>query len=394
MHILVVHETEYIDKAIFEYQIIPEILASRGHAVYVIDFPTNWSGSLNSSMVSWSAMYSDVSRANKSKGITLFRPTFVRLPVLSRISAFISYFFLIERVIRKHKIDRIILYAAPTNGIQTLLIAKKHRIPVLFRSLDVLHQIVPHKLLRVPTILLEKLVYSFSDHILAITPKLVDYTIKNGAKPQNCSYLPTGADGDMFTYQPKDEHLLATLGLEKDDLILLFSGTFYNFSGLTRIIRAMPLYLTKFPRLKLLLVGQGEQVGELKYLISELGLGKQVILAGFVNYSEVPKYINLADVCINPFDVNEITDIIFPSKVYQYLACGKPVIATKLKGMLDIFPLALQKEHGVYYFSTADEFFDLVGQVKNIKVKSSSLTLQEITTRLEQVLESIKIKKS
>jgi glycosyltransferase involved in cell wall biosynthesis len=344
-------------------------------------------------LISWSAVYHDVSRANKSSGITLLRPAFIRIPVFSRVSAFVSYFFLIEQAIRKYKIDHIILFAAPTNGMQTILMAKKYRIPVLFRSLDVLHQIVPHKLLEFPTTVLERFVYTFVDRISAITPKLVEYTVKRGAKPENCSYLPTGADADIFFHQPKDKQLLARLGLGENNLILLFSGTLYNFSGLTKIIRAIPRYLSELPDLKLLLVGRGEQSDELIRLIGELGLEKHVIMTGFVDYREVPKYINLADICINPFDVNEITNIIFPSKVYQYLACEKPVIATKLTGMLDIFPLDKQN-HGVYYFDTDADFFDIVCRIKNVKVKSSSPTLQEITTCLEQELKSMGLKKS
>lgn len=388
MNILVIHETEYIDKVIFEYQIIPEILASRGHHVYVIDFPTNWSKQKSPSLFSPQTRYDNVSRANKSRGVTLFRPFFVRLPAISRMSAFISYFFLIDKVIREQQIERIILYAAPTNGIQTLLLARFHNIPVLFRSLDVLHQIVPSKLLRIPTLILERAVYIFADGISAITHKLVDYIVTLGAQPGRCSYLPTGADGDLFFSQPKDQELLASLGLKADDLILLFSGTMYNFSGLTRIVRGLPEHLARIPNLKLILVGHGEQAEELNKLIHDLGLQKQVLMVGLVPYSEVPKYINLADVCINPFDINEITDIIFPSKIYQYLACGKPVIATRLNGMLDIFPPDLP-ENGVFYFETTTQFFEIIEQVCSLKICSKSLTLQEITTKLEEQLHTM-----
>ena len=93
MNILVVHETEYIDKVIYEYQIISEILSTRGHNVYVIDFPTNWSKSEQNNWISEETIYSNVSRANKSNGITLIRPAFIRIPVISRITAFFSYFF-------------------------------------------------------------------------------------------------------------------------------------------------------------------------------------------------------------------------------------------------------------------------------------------------------------
>ena len=389
MNILVVHETEYIDKVIYEYQIIPEILSARGHNVYVIDFPTNWSKSKKNRLISEASQYSNIRRANKSKGITLFRPAFVQIPIISRISAFFSYFFLIDKTIRENKISHIVLFSVPTNGLQTILLAKSRHIPVLYRSLDVSHQIVPNKFLKLPTLLLEKFVYKYSDKISAITHKLIDYMVTNGANPEKCSFLPTGADTDIFYYQPKDKQLLAQHGLSKDDQILLFSGTLYHFSGLKEIIQAIPSKLQAMPNLKFLIVGGGEQYEELIHLVDKLGLRSQVILTGFVDYAEVPTYINIADICINPFVINDVTDIIFPSKIYQYLACEKPVIATKLRGMLDIFPPG-DLGSGVYYFNSTDDFFEVVSRIKRIRVKSSSPSLHEITTIIEQELHSMR----
>jgi hypothetical protein len=61
--------------------------------------------------------------------------------------------------------------------------------------------------------------------------------------------------------------------------------------------------------------------------------------------------------------------------------------------MLDIFPPDNQG-HGVYYFDTLDEFFDLVRSIKRVRVKSSSPSLQEITTFIEQELLSMKTNES
>jgi glycosyltransferase involved in cell wall biosynthesis len=390
MNILVVHETEYIDKVIYEYQIIPEILSSRGHNVYVIDFPTHWSKLKIYRLFSGAVKYINVRRTNKLKGVTVLRPAFVRIPVISRISAFFLYFFLIHKTIRDNKISHIILFSVPTNGLSTIMLARWWRIPVLYRSLDVSHEIVPHTFLKLPTILLERFVYKYSNRISAITHRLIDYVVANGASPEKCFFLPTGADADVFYYQSKDKQLLANHGLSENDLIMLFSGTLYRFSGLKEIICTIPSKLSDLPGLKLLLVGGGEQYEELKKLVNKLGLQSQVILTGFVDYSEVPKYINLADICINPFVINDITDIIFPSKIYQYLACEKPVIATKLKGMLDIFPPG-KVGSGVYYFDTLDEFFDITSRINRVRVKSSSPSLQEITTLIELELGSMRI---
>lgn len=52
---------------------------------------------------------------------------------------------------------------------------------------------------------------------------------------------------------------------------------------------------------------------------------------------DVPSYLAHADVCINPQVVNEITDGNFPLKVLEYLAMGKPVVATSTSTMRQVF---------------------------------------------------------
>jgi len=378
---------------IFEYQIIPEILATRGHRVFVIDYPTDWSKDKAKPLFSMQPeVIRNVSRAKKPGTITLIRPVFIRIPVISRLSAFLSYFSLINTVIDQHQIDVIILLAVPTNGIQTLLAARKKGIPVYFRLLDVLHRLVPHGLLRWPAYLIEKTVYRHVNRLSAITPRLRDYAITMGANPETSSYLPSGSDADLFYYQQKDSVLMRKYGITEDDIVLLFAGTLYNFSGLGKIISALPQELAKEIHLKLLIVGAGEQEGQLKTQVRRLSLEDRVVFTGFVNYPELPRYINLADVCINPFEINQTTNLIFPGKIYQYLACEKPVIASKLQGMLDIFSVN-DLESGVYYYDTVEEFFELVHGINRHRVKDPNPSLQEITIVLEEELEDLCSKK-
>ena len=51
----------------------------------------------------------------------------------------------------------------------------------------------------------------------------------------------------------------------------------------------------------------------------------------------LPAYISSYDVCINPQMVNDITNGNYPLKIDEYLAMGKPTVATSTHTMLDIF---------------------------------------------------------
>jgi glycosyltransferase involved in cell wall biosynthesis len=389
MNLLFIHETEYIEKMIFEYQIIPEILATQGHRVIVIDFPHyQLNNKKNSPLSQRTETLENISRAKKAGTVTLIRPAFLRISLLDRFTAFFSYFGLIDSVIKKYNIDVVVLLAAPTNGIQALWATRKHKVPVHFRLLDVLHRLVPIPSLRWLAYLIERLIYPRVDQLSAITPRLRDYAVAMGANPQTSSYLPSGADTDLFFYQEKDPGLMNKYNISPADQVLLFAGTIYHFSGLDRVIANLPNALKKNPKLKLLIVGAGEQESQLKSLVQELGLERAVIFTGFISYPELPRYVNLADICINPFEINKITNIIFPGKIYQYLACEKPVIATKLQGMLDVFPID-DPNSGIHYFDTVEEFFVLVDSIGRCRVKDPNPSLQEITAALEEELKKL-----
>jgi glycosyltransferase involved in cell wall biosynthesis len=61
-----------------------------------------------------------------------------------------------------------------------------------------------------------------------------------------------------------------------------------------------------------------------------------VAYAGVVGYRYLPDYVNAADVCLIPFLINEITLGATPGKLFQYLAAGKPVVATRFTDLGDL----------------------------------------------------------
>lgn len=392
MNILVVHEADYINQVVYEYQIIPEILASKGHRVYVIDYSSKMKkGDQFLDRLSLKTKYFyHLKKSGKKAGVVLIRPGIIKIPGLGRLSAFFTHFLVIGKTIKKHQINQIILYSVATNGLQTIFWAKVFNIPVLYRLLDVIHQLVPNKLASPLIYIIEKLIYRHSDILLAVTPRITKYAIKMGANPKTTSYLPSGADFDLFYPTQKSKKLLKKYGLGQNDLIILFAGTLYRFSGLDKIISRLPKYLPKIPNLKLLIIGCGEQEEKLQKLIKRFKLEKRVILTGFIQYEKLAKYINLADIGFNSFEISPATNIIFPGKIYQYLACAKPTLATKLQGITDIFPVNDSNKSGIYYYDKEEEFFELIPKIKGKPIKDPNPSLQQIASVIEEKLETMK----
>jgi len=100
------------------------------------------------------------------------------------------------------------------------------------------------------------------------------------------------------------------------------------------LIRA--LVLLKSYDIKILLLGSGKAMCYLKSLVSELKLEQKVFFAPPVSYEKVSEYINRADTGVLPFPDWGGWNTSSPIKLFEYLACGKPVIATKIPAHVNV----------------------------------------------------------
>lgn len=90
---------------------------------------------------------------------------------------------------------------------------------------------------------------------------------------------------------------------------------------------------------------------------------KNVYFTGCKEVAELPAYIQHFDVCLNPQRLNSITEGNYPLKIDEYLAMGKPVVATSTRTMRDVFAqythLATDTESYLYSIREAlNEVYD------------------------------------
>ena len=399
MRILFVHEVDWLKKVVFDIHSLAECLSMRGHRVFAIDYENTWQRDNTLDLGSLKAkQFDSISRAIKGSSVSLTHPGFIKIPGLSRLSAALTSYREIRNLIIREKIDAIILYSVPTTGFQTLSIAKKHGVPVLFRSIDVLNQLVPVSALRPVTRLMEKKVYASVDRILSLTPGMTKYVTSLGADEKKVRLLLMPVDIGIFTPEVSSDRVRHKWRIADEDRVILFMGTLFDFSGLDVFIPRFAEIAEKIPGAKLLIVGDGPQRPELDGLISRLGMNDRVIITGFEPYETMPEYINLASVCINTFAITKATRDIFPGKTVQFLACGKPLVATRLPGMVAVIP---GEEQGVIYSDSpqdvAADVIDLLGSAEKLqKMGEAGLrytrrvhSYESITTQLEGFIKEV-----
>jgi glycosyltransferase involved in cell wall biosynthesis len=207
-----------------------------------------------------------------------------------------------------------------------------------------------------------------------------------GIDKTKLKYLPFPVDTELFRPLTVDSGIREKWKLKESDKVIVFIGTLFNFSGLDDFIRHFPGILNEVPEARLLIVGDGVQRNSLEQIITEEGLENSVTITGFQPYQTMPQYINLADICINTFTISEDRMDIFPAKIMQYVACGKPTVATELRGIQTILP---GETHGVIYVKNAE---DMAKEVVSL-LKSEERRKQVGNAGLNQIKDKFSHKK-
>lgn len=108
--------------------------------------------------------------------------------------------------------------------------------------------------------------------------------------------------------------------------IVLYSGTFEAYQGLPMMIEGIPQVTARRPDVTFLMVGgASEQVDELRRLASDLGVSGSVVFTGNLPPNAIKAFMRRADVLVSPRMKGTNT----PLKIYEYLASGKPIVATR-----------------------------------------------------------------
>jgi len=359
--LLFVHEVNWSEKPIFEIHDYPELLSLRGHQVAFIDFPEYSKPKEFSHFLDRFTTREQVaSRAHSNSSVEILTPGKICRAPFDRLLHSITFVPLLTCLLRRRYFDAIVLYGVPTNGWQTVLLSKFLRTPVLFRAIDVSH--VLRKTSFAPLIrLAEKFVYRFSDWISANNQVLAEYCIANGADSSRVSVDYPGLDLERFQPSERDSSLQRARRLDPDDKVVVFMGTLYRFSGISKFLHLFSEELRKDQRIKVLILGDGEEKAKIEELVASLKIAEQVLLTGFVSYGELPNYLKLADVAINPFENQLVTNGALPWKVVQYLACGIPTVSTPLEGLTAF--TGKKSDNGIVYSELSADF---VAEVANL----------------------------
>jgi glycosyltransferase involved in cell wall biosynthesis len=114
-------------------------------------------------------------------------------------------------------------------------------------------------------------------------------------------------------------------GIPLERKLVVYAGSFVALQALDLLLEAVPGVLTAVPNTTFLLVGGSDaEIEELRAQAQSLGVGDHVIFERSLPQAAIPAYLEAADVLVSP----RVQGINSPGKLLNYLASGRPVVAT------------------------------------------------------------------
>lgn len=170
-----------------------------------------------------------------------------------------------------------------------------------------------------------KAVLKSADAVIALT---VDMKRRfESIFPRKVFIIPNGVEIDFFNNITRENARLS-LGLEKNDKIILCVANLRPVKGIKFLIRAMEIIVRNIPEAKLLLIGEGPEKPRLVNLVKELGLKNSIVFIGKVLHKKIPVFMAASDVLALP-SISEGQPLV----ILEAMASGLPIVATVVGGV-------------------------------------------------------------
>lgn len=208
---------------------------------------------------------------------------------------------------------------------------------------------------------------------------------KLGLIGQKVHLIPNGVSRMFYPMDRKDAR--SKLNIPDGEKVVLSVGSLKEVKGHEYLIRALA-NLSRSLNFQAFIVGQGHLKGKLTRLVKETGLEERVHLVGPRPHKEIPLWMNAADILALPSLMEGL-----PTVVLEALACGTPVVGTRVGGVPDV----VNEESGILVepgdeealSQAVKEALDREWDRKEIARRGSEFYWDKIAIRYEKLYSSL-----
>jgi glycosyltransferase involved in cell wall biosynthesis len=213
-------------------------------------------------------------------------------------------------------------------GISAWWISKRKKAKMVFNVSDLWPEsaeklgVISNKMFLKLATILEEWLYKKSYMVTGQTQGIVQ-NIQTRFPNKKVHWLPNGVDESIFSFK-KQENVRQQLKLSNDDFLIMYGGIIGLAQGLDVILDAAKL-LPAESKITYLLLGDGPEKNRLQQRVVDEKIARVKFLE-LVSREVVPSYVEAVDVAVIPLKKMDLFLGAIPSKIFENLALGKPLL--------------------------------------------------------------------
>jgi glycosyltransferase involved in cell wall biosynthesis len=271
------------------------------------------------------ARHARAPRAERRGGIAVMHP---RYPVLPKVGMTVAPLLLsravaptVERIHRHFPFDLIDAHYFYPDGVAAVMLGKRARKPVVVtaRGSDI-NLIAKYRLPRA----MIRWAARNAAAVITVSRALKDALVQLGVPPEHICVLRNGVDLNLFKPLER-EAVREHLGMARKTIISV--GNLLDFKGHGIVISALSL----LPDCELVVIGEGPDRRDFEKLARDAGVGERVRFLGSIPQAALGEYYGAADALVLASSREG-----WPNVLLEAMACGTPVVATKVGGVPEI----------------------------------------------------------
>jgi glycosyltransferase involved in cell wall biosynthesis len=335
MHILLIHQSfaSLDEPGGTRHHELARFLAARGHKVTIVASPVSYlTGSTSPERRTKAFAGKDIRAMDIESRIEILRaytyPAFHR-SFLHRVISFIS--FMISSFLtglRVRQVDLVWGTSPPIfQGLTAWAISRIKRVPLLFEVRDLWPDFaIGMGVLRNPLLIrmskwLERFLYRSAERVMVNSPGFQEHVRQRGAR--RVELMPNGADPRMFNPEAEGASFRKAYNLE-GKYVALYAGAHGVSNDLGVLLEAASI-LRDLPQAVIVFLGDGKEKASLVEQAQHMGL-ENVRFLPAVAKNEMSHALAAADACIAILKPIPLYATVYPNKVFDYMAAGRPVI--------------------------------------------------------------------
>lgn len=334
MHILLIHQSfaALDEPGGTRHHELARYLADQGHCVTIIASPVSYlTGTIQEQRSPW------VTQQDSGPGVTILRA--YTYPALHRsfphrVASFLS--FMLSSLLaglRVKGVDLVWGTSPPIfQGATAWALSRLKRVPFLFEVRDLWPAFaVAVGVLRNPLLIrasewLEGFLYRHADQVIVNSPGFMEHLRSRGAR--SVELVANGADTAMFNPEERGDDFRDRLGIppkgEEGAFLALYAGAHGLSNDLGVVLEAAAL-LRECPEITIAFLGDGKEKPDLIDQAASMGL-RNVRFLPPLPKDGMPPALAAADACIAILKPIAAYRTVYPNKVFDYMAAGRPVV--------------------------------------------------------------------